>query len=786
MAASSFACAKRASSFRVTLSQGGVAGAGQHPVLQPLAVAALLCCASVSALAQTADRAQPEVAPVAAVASAARTDGSVLVAAADTPVLKEMVVSGSRYEQDPDELPMSIDVINAQQMEEQQVRDIKDVARDLPNVSVKRAPARFTLASGSTGRDQNAGFNIRGLDGNRVLMMVDGLRLPRSYVFSANAFGRDYLDVGMVQRVEVVRGATSALYGSDGMAGLVNFITTEPSNLLKDGKTFGGRASVGYDTENTGKTLGLTVAGKPNDTVEWLLGANLGRSHELKNMGDIDTADNRRTTPNPQRDKDASLLGKVVVRPNADQKHTFTLEHVDKKADYQLYTARAVPPYAATSVIDSASTTDMKRTRGSWTGDWRNLSTPLLDDLKATLSYQNADSREFIYEDRYTAADRTRDVTYQEKTLQANVQASKVVRSGANVAQKITYGVDYIRSEVENLQTGLVPPVGETYPLKRFPDTTESSWALYAQDEINFGDWTVTPGLRFDHFQIKADQAGFGAQAVSLSGNATSPKLGVMYRVDPAWSVFGNYAAGFRAPNAGQVNAFFENPVGNYKTIPNPDLKPEKSQNLELGVRGRLANVSIDVAAFTGRYKDFIDDQVQVGGSGKPGDPLVFQSINRGKVRISGVEVKGRADWGRMAGIEWSTPFAWGRTQGHDVTTAEPLSSIDPQRLTVGLRANAAQWTAQLGLNYTQGKKANDTTNPTSGNQFLSPSATLVDLTAQWRIRKDLRLNVGIYNVTDKKYWRWSDVRGVASNSAIADSYTQPGRSAKISLVAEF
>ena len=766
MAASTSACALLAptSHFSPLLTDG----ASQPWALKPLALVALLACASGSAFAQTA-----------------AVGDAVLVAAADAPTMKEMVVSGSRYEQDPDELPMSIDVINAQQMEEQQVRDIKDVARDMPNVSVKRAPARFTLASSPAGRDQNAGFNIRGLDGNRVLMMVDGIRLPRSYVFSANAFGRDYLDVGLVQRVEVVRGATSALYGSDGMAGLVNFITTEPSNLLKDGKTFGGRASVGYDTENTGKTLGLTLAGKPNDTVEWLLGANLGRSRELKNMGDIDTTDSRRTTPNPQHDKDASLLGKVVVRPNADQKHTFTLEHVNKKADYQLYTARTAPPVtASTAVLDSGSTTDMKRTRGSWTGDWRNFDAPLLDDVKATLSYQNADSREFIYEDRNTAADRTRDVTYQEKTLQANVQASKVLRSGANLAQKITYGVDYIRSDVENLQTGLVPPVGETYPLKRFPDTTETSWALYAQDEINFGDWTVTPGLRYDHFQIKADQAGFASNAVSLSGNATSPKLGVMYRVDPAWSVFGNYAAGFRAPNAGQVNAFFENPVGNYKTIPNPNLKPEKSQNLELGVRGRLANVSLDVAAFTGRYKDFIDDQVQVGGTGAPGDPQIFQSINRGRVNISGVEVKGRADWGRMAGIEWSTPFAWGRTQGHDRTTGESLASIDPQRLTVGLRANAAQWTAQLGLNYTQRKKAQDVA--AGSTQFLTPSATLVDLTAQWRIRKDLRLNVGLYNITDKKYWRWSDVRGVASNSAIVDSYTQPGRSAKITLVAEF
>ncbi|GAB2475526.1 TonB-dependent hemoglobin/transferrin/lactoferrin family receptor [Comamonas humi] len=739
------------------------------PALRPLALAAVLCCASLVAHAQ-----------------AAAAGAATVVAAADGATLKEMVISGSRYEQDPDELPMSIDVINAQQMEERQIGDIRDAARDMPNVSVQRSPARFTLASGSTGRDQNAGFNIRGLDGNRVLMMVDGLRLPRSYAFSANAFGRDYLDMGLVQRVEVVRGATSALYGSDGMAGLVNFITADPENFLKDGKTIGGRATLGYNSENTGKNLGLVLAGKASDTVEWLLGGTLGRSHELKNLGDNDATDSRRTAPNPQRDQDAALLGKVVIRPNADQKHSFTLEHVDKQADYQLYTARSVPPYAATSVLDSASTTDMKRTRGTWTGDWRNLATPLADELKATLSYQNADSREYIWEDRYTAADRTRNVTYQEKTWQANLQASKVLQSSPRVAQRLTYGIDYIRSQVENLQTGLTPPVGETYPLKRFPDTTESSWALYAQDEISIGDLVVTPGLRYDHFRIAADQAGFNAPAVSLSGNALSPKLGALLHVTPEWSVFGNYAAGFRAPNAGQVNAFFENPVGNYKTIPNPDLKPEKSQNLELGLRGRLANVSLDAAVFTGRYKDFIDDLVQVGGRGTAADPLIFQSVNRGRVRISGLEIKGRAEWGRHAGINWSTPFAWGRTQGHDSNTGEPVSSIDPQRLSVSLRADAAQWTAQLGLSHTAAKKAADTTNPSTGAQFLSPSATVVDLTAQWRIRKDLRLNVGLYNLTDKKYWRWADVRGLAASSSIVDSYSQPGRSARVTLVADF
>ncbi|CAM3999811.1 TonB-dependent hemoglobin/transferrin/lactoferrin family receptor [Paracidovorax anthurii] len=734
-----------------------------HFALHPLAWFAALACVAVGAQAQTAPAAQ---------------------AAPAEAVMKEVVISGSRSEQDPDLLPMSVDVLGSRQLEEEQITDIRDAARSLPNVSVARSPARFTLAGQATGngRDQNAGFNIRGLDGNRVLMMVDGIRLPRSYAFSANAFGRDYLDIGLVQRIEVVRGATSALYGSDGMAGLVNFITADPAQFLEGGKTLGGRASVGYDGDDHGKRLGATLAGRPNDTVQWLVGASVSRSRELDNQGTNDSANASRTRPNPEKDEGRSLLAKAVVTPGGGQRHVFTLEHVDKSADYELLTSRATPPLAATSVLSSSSSTDMRRTRATWDGNWR-VNTAVADELKAVLSFQDAHSRELINEDRNTAADRVRDVTYDERTWQANLQAGKLLRMEGGWSQKITYGLDFTRTQVENLQTGVTPPVGETFPLKRFPDTTETSTALYLQDEIVAGRWSITPGARLDHFRIKPSQTGFNATVVSLSGTELSPKLGALYRVDDQWSVFGNYAAGFRAPNAGQINAFFENPVGNYRTIPNANLKPEKSQNFEVGVRGRMKDVSLDVAAFTGRYRDFIEDLQQVSGTGAPGNPLVFQSINLGKVRISGFEVKGDVRWGRFAGGMLSTPFAYGRTQGKDTATNQPVNSIDPQRLSAGLRYDTPGWMLRLDATHSAAKKASDVNGAT---QFLTPAYTVLDLSGQWRIRKDLRLTAGIYNLTDKKYWRWSDVRGLAANAAFIDAYTQPGRYARVALVADF
>jgi hemoglobin/transferrin/lactoferrin receptor protein len=700
--------------------------------------------------------------------------------------LGDVVVSGTRSEQARDDLPLSIEVIKREDIESKQINDIRDAVRDLPNVSVKRSPARFGLAQGNTGRDGNAGFNVRGLDGNRVLLLTDGIRTPRSYVFSANAFGRDYFDIGLVERIEIIKGPASALYGSDGLAGLVNFITREPSSFLRDGRTFGGSANIGYSGDDNGVRGGVTLAGKANDALEWLISANVGRASELENMGRLDVPNVDRTTPNPQRDKSNSLLAKAILTPNADQRHAFTFEHVEKSSRYNLLSGVSKPPYTSTSVIDLDARTDLERDRLTYEGRFR-LNTAVADSLLAVVSYQKAKSREFIYENRFTADDRTRDVTYDENTWQLGLQADKTIRMG-DWAQKITYGLDYTRTNVENLQTGLVPPAGESYPLKRFPDTRETSSAFYVQDEFIHDRWSITPGIRFDRFSLDAKQAGFNAQAVSLSGSAVSPKLGVLFRATPQWSIYGNYASGFKAPNAFQVNNFFENVISGYKTIPNPNLKPEKSRNFELGMRGRTGVLNYDVAAFTGDYKDLIENDRQVGGVfGSRVNPATFQSVNIGRARISGFEIKGELDF-TEGGTGLSVPFAYGQTRGRDRTNNRPLNSIDPQKFSAGLKYQAPAWSVRLDAVHHGAKKWNDVdrSEVTTGLQFRTPAATTLDISAQWRIKKDLRLNASVTNLTNKRYWMWSDVRGLTTTSNLRDAYSQPGRSFNVSLVADF
>ena len=272
--------------------------------------------------------------------------------------------------------------------------------REVPNMSVRRAPQRFGGVTGSTGRDGNAGFNLRGLEGNRVLLTVDGIRVPRelsSGVFGSASFGRDYYDLGLISRVEIVRGANSALYGSDGLAGMVAMFTTEPKDLLQPGKTFGGRVGLKADSEDDSRGVGVTLVGAPNDTLQWLGSVQVGRSGELDNQGTNESLNSTRTAPNPQKDKNVSLLGKVVLTPGAGQRHTLTLEHVDKSGEVEAYTARATSMGVATQDVDG--TTDMERTRLSWDGRFK-VNSAWADELRATVGYQQAESQEVSTERR--------------------------------------------------------------------------------------------------------------------------------------------------------------------------------------------------------------------------------------------------------------------------------------------------------------------------------------------------------------------------------------------------
>lgn len=135
-------------------------------------------------------------------------------AADATTSVDQLIITATRTEKPADEVPVTASVIGSDQIEDQLAVDIKDLIKFEPGVSVRTSPARFNAALSGTGRDGNSGFNIRGLEGNRVLIQVDGVRVPDSFGFGAQSVGRgDYADLDMIKSVEIVRGPASALYG---------------------------------------------------------------------------------------------------------------------------------------------------------------------------------------------------------------------------------------------------------------------------------------------------------------------------------------------------------------------------------------------------------------------------------------------------------------------------------------------------------------------------------------------------------------------------------------------
>lgn len=708
-----------------------------------------------------------------------------LAQAGSASALREVVVSGARSERTLDEVPAAIDVLTGEDLDPARVQNIRDLVQELPNVSVKRAPVRFGGVTGNVGRDGNAGFNIRGLEGNRVLLTIDGIRVPRelsSGVFGPAAFGRDYYDIGLISRVEILRGANSALYGSDGLAGMVAMFTTEPKDLLKPGQTLGGRASLSLDSQDDTRRIGVTLAGVASERLQWLGSVQVGRSEALDNQGGNFALNSNRTAPNPQKDDQVSAMGKLVFTPGGGQRHVFTAEHVDKSSEVEAYTGRAPVVSAPAHVGDLDGSSEMVRSRVSWDGRFPVVSA-WADELRAMVGYQASESRETTHEFRplqpAATQNRVRDVTYNERILQAVLQAEKLRPLGGAWSQKLVYGVDLSRSSLDNLVTGVNGPSYESYPLQRFPETVETTTALFVQSEYASERWSVIPALRYDRVALDARTSPlYPLQPASLSNGALTPKLGVIWRGSEHWSLFGNLAAGFKSPSPLQLNNFFQNPFGNYETIPNPNLRPEKSRTLELGTRGRAGGLDWEAVAFTGRYKDFIEDLVTVQTVPR----LQFQSVNRQSVTLRGFELKGSARLSARTTLR----AAYGQTTGTDTARGLPLNSVNPAKLVLGVDHRLGDWSLGASLAHSAKKSASDIDTTGAANQFATPAWTTLDLRASWQVTRATRLSAAIHNLTDRRYWEWTNVHGIAANSPVLDSYTAPGRSVSVALVTDF
>ena len=700
--------------------------------------------------------------------------GSAVWAQEPVASLKTVVVSASRMEQDADELPATMTVISAANIDQKLVNDLEDLMQDEVGVSVRALPHRTQTASAGTGRAGNEGINIRGLEGDQVRLQVDGVSLPSSYSFGPIVTGRgDSIDPEGYKQVEILRGAASTQYGSDGLAGSVSFVTKEPEDLLLDGKSKQFSLKSTYSSADNAIQVAPSFAFK-NDGLQGLIVTSMRRGEETANMGFNSATGATRTEANPQSNRSDYVLAKLKYKVSADHAVKLTLESILRETNTDELSQ------LTTSIRNEKSRDVVKRGLVKLDYQYTPVKTwfDVLDigiygqtSETAQLNWQNVTPGTYSY--------RTRNNWYDENSAGLTLQMES--NWGNSTKHRLVYGADARWAQMSMLSNAYQNAGTYTAKAQYFPDTDARNMGAFVQDEIKMGAVTLTPGLRYDSYSLTPNIGPLNSTAVkygNLSDGGLSPKLGAAWAVHPALTMFGQYSHGFRAPKADQVNGGYTGSGGgfSYQYIGNPNLKSESSDSIEFGVRGKGSNSKYSAVAFYGKYKDFIS-QTNYASSGV----TYYQYVNLSQVTLSGVELRG--EWNVSPTVRLSAAYAHTEGVQNSGTKDAYLATVDPDKLVAGLHYSPrAQWgmSSQLTL-----VERNIHAPATSG--VVPGGYGVLDMTGWYQINKSTKLNAGIYNVFDKKHTQWADIRDLsAANAGVADTYTATGRNFKISVIHNF
>jgi len=734
-----------------------------------------------------------------ALAGAARADDA--AAPYDIPIFDELdrvVVSATLNERAQKDVASEVTVIDAVEIDRRQVQDFADLLRYEPGVS----------ATGSDiggGRFGNGGISIRGLGGNRVRIEVDGIAIPDSFeIGSFSSAGRDVVDVDALKRVEIVRGAASSLYGSDALGGVVSYVTKDPSDFVgKDGGQFGSTKLLYDSADRESAVTGTYAGGSAHDGV--VVVATHRDGSATNNIGDVDSADSTRTRPNPQDTRNDAVLAKYVHTADSGRidRVTFDGDHGDVDTD--------VLSSVAFSPLTNAQTTSLKghdtrkRLRLSFDQELP-LQLGIADSLDWKVYAQRSEVGQDTFEDRVTIGpdgpinpkQRFRRFEFDQRVFGAEATGRKAV-TAAGVEHAITYGIDVSRTRTEeerngyqrDVTTGAITNVvsPDVFPVRDFPNTDTTNAALFGEDEMRLldGRLSLIPGLRVDYYKLdpKPDAMFIddnpGVATTGLTHTSWSPKFGAIWRFDDTYSAFAQYSHGFRAPPYNDVNIGFTNLQFGYTAIANPNLKPETSNGLEVGLRasGKLGYFS--VSAYENRYRDFIESQAVVAVDPETGF-ITFQSINLSRVNIHGAEARYGINLGTLAGAldGWTVKGSLATARGNDDTAHQPLISVDPARAVLGLAYDRETWGAELVGSFVERKDrlpAATEENPTM--LFEAPGYTTLDFYSHWQVLPQLELYGALVNLTDRHYWNWGIVGGLPQSATI-DRYSSPGRSIRV------
>jgi hemoglobin/transferrin/lactoferrin receptor protein len=603
------------------------------------------------------------------------------------------------------ETPAAVTVRDREAIEQKQATTFEELIGDAPGV---------TIGGGPRGIAQEP--NIRGFTDEQVALRFDGGR----FNFNQAHRGRFFLDPEIVETVEIVRGGGSTLYGSGALGGVVSVRTREARDLLAPGETVGARVSSGFVSNGEIGQGSLTAYGAAGAFDALAFAGFRRQGADLTDGAGDDILDSA-------TDADNALL-KLGV--NAGESHRFTLSGAYWRDD-----GTTAPNANAVSTPGTRvdRTAQVGTVRLGW--DYAPAGSDLID--LSALVYGDVTR---IEEDR--DSDGRADETDYDTLGFELVNRSRL---DAGLPVRLVYGVEAYRDRQTGARDGAARP--------EFPDASVDFVAGFAEATFALTDTIdLTPGARFDYFILDPD-TGSGRNE-----GAFSPRLGLSWRPVDGLQLFGSAGQAFRAPSLTELytdglhfrvpNAFGPGTEVRNLFIPNPDLKPEKALQIEVGAKVDRRNVAregdrltLGVNGYYADVRDYVDQVVTfIDPAIPPVGPVFFGSTRSRNVdaELWGFEAEARYDAGLWyAGLGGMIPRGQVR-DGGDLGTIP----ADRLNLTVGLRPLDR---LELGGRATLAAAQDDVpegSEPTAGYAVF-------DLFARWDLAPGVVARAGVDNLLD-------------------------------------
>ncbi len=572
------------------------------------------------------------------------------------------LVTALRAERDDFDTPHAAAVVGALDIERRSYRTTPQALRDLPGVMVQE-----------TAHGQGSPY-LRGFTGFRTLFLVDGIRLNNSVFRDGPNQYTSTVDPLSLDRLEVVLGPGSVLWGSDAIGGTVNAVTRLPYSY---GRGVAGRAYYRVSSAESSHIGRLEVSGSIDDKVGVLFGAS------GKTLGDLHGGDDVGTQRNTGYDEWGADL-KVEIFPDDDTRVVFAHQSVRQNDVPRTHRTVSAESFEGTTVgTDLRRDLDQRR-RLTYVQIHAEDQPAFFDRASASVSWHHQEEeRDRI---RGSGARELQGFEVGAFGLSANLSSPTPIG-------RLTYGVEYYRDDVDSfLDRGAAQTPADDIQGPVGDDASYDLAGLFVQDEILATDrLDLILGARFDWARANADSVRDPVTSTRISvDDEWSSLVGsarFVYRMNETANLYGGVSQGFRAPNLSDLTRFDTARTNEFE-IPSPDLDPEHTTTLELGVKLEGGRTSGRAAVFWTDVRDMIV-RFPTGNTNAAGEFEITKD-NVGDGRVWGIELSAEREL-----TERTSLFGHGTFLDGEVTTfptsapvvaTEPIDRQMPITLGLGLR----------------------------------------------------------------------------------------------------